>query len=620
MAVEHIRNVAIIAHVDHGKTTLVDQLLYQSGMFRRSELDRLAGGENNLIMDSNPLERERGITILSKNCAIQYTTPEGEEYKINVIDTPGHADFGGEVERVMKMADGVLLLVDAFEGPMPQTRFVLSKALEHGLRPIVVVNKVDRPDARPNEVVNEVFDLLVSLEANNTALDFPILYASARQGWASRDLTHPGTTMIPVFEAILNQVPAPKAEPDKPLQILVTTLDYSDYVGRIAIGRIFSGFVTSGQKVTVIDRDGVHTLQKITQLYLFEGLGKKSVDRAEAGDICAIAGLDPVDIGNTIACPDEPTALPVISVGEPTMHMTFRVNDGPFAGREGKYVTSRHIRERLDKELQSNVALRVEPGLTGDEYIVSGRGLMHLGILLETMRREGYELCVGKPQVIFRQIDGHTHEPVEILAIDCPIECQSTAMSLLGERRAELTSMESKAGATDYVHMEFRIPSRGLFGLHARMLTATQGRAVLHHTFDRYEPMHGAIPQRQAGVMIATEMGTVTSYALDALFDRGLFFVEVGEAIYEGQVVGEHCKDNDIPVNPTKAKHMTNIRAAGKDDAARVRPPRKMSLEVCLEYIQDDELVEICPKSIRIRKRLLKEADRRRAARQVAGK
>ena len=616
MSVERIRNVAIIAHVDHGKTTLVDQLLYQSGMFRRSELDRLAGGENNLIMDSNPLERERGITILSKNCAIQYTNAAGEEYKINVIDTPGHADFGGEVERVMKMADGVLLLVDAFEGPMPQTRFVLTKALEHGLRPIVVVNKVDRPDARPTEVVNEVFDLLVNLEANNQALDFPVLYASARQGWASRDLANPGTTMEPVFNAIITQVPPPRAEPDKPLQILVTTLDYSDYVGRIAIGRIFSGFVNNGQKVTVIDRDGTHTLQKITQLYLFEGLGKKVVVQAEAGDICAIAGLDPVDIGNTIACSEEPTALPVISVGEPTMHMTFRVNDGPFAGREGKYVTSRHIRERLDKELQSNVALRVEPGVTGDEFTVSGRGLMHLGILLETMRREGYELTVGKPQVIFRQIDGHMHEPVEILAIDCPVECQSTAMSLLGERRAELTSMETKAGATDYVHMEFRIPSRGLFGLHARMLTATQGRAVIHHTFDRYEPMHGAIPQRQAGVMIATEMGTVTAYALDALFDRGLFFVEVTEPVYEGQVVGEHCKDNDIPVNPTKAKHMTNIRAAGKDDAARVRPPRKMSLEVCLEYIQDDELVEICPKSIRIRKRMLKEADRRRAARQ----
>ncbi len=616
MSIDHIRNVAIIAHVDHGKTTLVDQLLYQSGMFRRSELDRLAGGENNLIMDSNPLERERGITILSKNCAIQYIGSDGEEYKINIIDTPGHADFGGEVERVMKMADGVLLLVDAFEGPMPQTRFVLTKALEHGLRPIVVVNKVDRPDARPDDVVNEVFDLLVNLDANDTALDFPIIFASGKQGWATAKLEEKGVTMEPVFEAIIRKVPPPKAEPDKPLQVLVTTLDYSDYVGRIAIGRIFAGSIITGQKVTVIDRDGIHTLQKVTQLYLFEGLGKKSVDRAEAGDICAIAGLDPVDIGNTIACPDEPTALPVISVGEPTMHMTFRVNDGPFAGREGKYVTSRHIRERLDKELQHNVALRVEPGQTGDEFTVSGRGLMHLGILLETMRREGYELCVGKPQVILREIEGRIHEPVEILAIDCPVECQNTAMSLMGERRAELTSMDTKAGASDYVHMEFRIPSRGLFGLHARMLTATQGRAILHHTFDRYEPMHGAIPQRQAGVMISTEMGTVTSYALDALFDRGLFFVEVGEAVYEGQVVGEHCKDNDIPVNPTKAKHMTNIRAAGKDDAARVRPPRKMSLEVCLEYIQDDELVEICPKSVRIRKRMLKEADRRRASRQ----
>ncbi|HOM75356.1 MAG TPA: translational GTPase TypA [Anaerohalosphaeraceae bacterium] len=611
----HIRNVAIIAHVDHGKTTLVDQLLYQSGMFRSAELEKLAGVQHGLIMDSNPLERERGITILSKNCAIHYTDPDGEEYKINIIDTPGHADFGGEVERVLKMADGVLLLVDAFEGPMPQTRFVLSKALLHKLKPIVVVNKVDRPDSRPDDVVNEVFDLFVALKADDRALDFPILYASGRNGWATRDLAQPGTTLQPVFDAIIEHVPAPKDDPDAPLQMLVTTLDYSDYVGRIAIGRVFAGTVSQSQKITVIDNQGRHTQQKVLQLYTFDGLGKKTVDTVIAGDICAIAGLDPVDIGNTVACADEPSPLPVIAVDEPTMNMTFRINDGPFAGREGKYVTGRHIRERLEKELQVNVALRVEPGQRADEFLVSGRGLMHLGILLENMRREGYELCVGKPSVIIREIGGLRQEPIERLVIDCPADCQSSVISLLGDRRSELISMDTKAGADNYIHMEFMIPSRGLFGLHARVMTATQGRAVMHHTFERYEPLRGSIPQRQAGVMVATETGIVTAYALDALYDRGIFFVEPGEMVYEGQVVGEHCKDNDIPVNPARAKQLTNMRATGKDDAARIRPARKMSLEATLEYIQDDELVEITPKSIRIRKRLLKEADRRRESR-----
>jgi GTP-binding protein len=614
---EHIRNVAIIAHVDHGKTTLVDQLLYQSGMFRNAELDKLAGGEHGLIMDSNPLERERGITILSKNCAIHYTDPDGNEYKINIIDTPGHADFGGEVERVLKMADGVLLLVDAFEGPMPQTRFVLSKALFHKLKPIVVVNKVDRPDSRPDDVVNEIFDLFVSLKADDNSLDFPIIYASGRNGWATRDLSIPSSTLQPVFDAIIEYVPAPKENPDVPLQMLVTTLDYSDYVGRIAIGRVFAGSVGQAQKITVIDNQGCHTLQKVLQLYTFDGLGKKPIDTVVAGDICAIAGLDPVDIGNTIACADEPSALPVTTVDEPTMNMTFRINDGPFAGREGKYVAGRQIRERLEKELQVNVALRVEPGEKADEFKVSGRGLMHLGILLETMRREGYELCVGKPSVIIRHVNGLRQEPIERLVIDCPSDCQSSVMCLLGDRRSELISMDMKAGADNYIHMEFMIPSRGLFGLHARIMTATQGRAVMHHTYERYEPMRGAIPQRQAGVMVATETGTVTAYALDSLFDRGFFFVEPGEAIYEGQVVGEHCKDNDIPVNPARAKQLTNMRASGKDDAARVKPARKMSLEATLEYIQEDELVEITPKSIRIRKRLLKEGDRRREERKT---
>jgi GTP-binding protein len=610
-----IRNVAIIAHVDHGKTTLVDQLLYQSGMFRNEELDRLAGGEHGLIMDSNPLERERGITILSKNCAIDYTDSHGREYKINIVDTPGHADFGGEVERVLKMTDGVLLVVDAFDGPMPQTRFVLSKALQHGLKPILVVNKVDRPDSRPNDVVNEVFDLFVELDANDDSLDFPVIFASAKEGWATMDLSHPNTNLKPVYEAILRSIPAPKADPDKPLQMLVTSLEYSDYVGRVAIGKVFAGRLIQAQGVTVIDKQGHHTQQKVVQLYEFEGLGKKRAIEVQAGDICAVAGLDPVDIGDTVACPDEPSALPVVMIDEPTMSMTFHANNGPFAGQDGKYVTSLQIRDRLDKELQTNVALRVESGQSADEFIVSGRGLMHLGILLENMRREGYEICVGKPQVIIRMKNGIRQEPIERLVIECPADCQNAVMSLIGARRSELMRMDTKTGASGYVHMEFMIPSRGLFGLNARLLTATQGRAIMHHTFEAYEPMRGSIPERQAGVMIQSEMGTVTAYALDALYDRGVFFVQPGERVYEGQIVGEHCKDNDIVVNAAKAKQMTNIRSSSKDDAARIRPARIMSLEGCLEYVQQDELVEICPRSIRLRKRQLKEGQRRRTAR-----
>jgi GTP-binding protein len=613
--INHIRNVAIIAHVDHGKTTLVDQLLYQSGMFRNSDLDKLAGGQHNLIMDSNPLERERGITILSKNCAVNYTDPGGEEYKINIIDTPGHADFGGEVERVLKMADGVLLIVDAFEGPMPQTRFVLSKALENKLKPIVTVNKADRVDARPDDVVNEVFDLLVQLNADDDMLDFPIVFASAKDGWSRKEMDDGNDNMKPIFDAIIKHVPPSAADPDAPLQMLVNTLDYSDYVGKIAIGRLFAGCVNQAQQVTVIDREGKHTLQKIVKLYQFEGLGKRPVEQVQAGDICAIAGLDPIDIGNTIACPDKPSALPIIAVDEPTMTMTFRINDGPFAGIEGKYLTSRQIKDRLDRELQTNVALRVAQGETGEEYKVSGRGLMHLGILLENMRREGYEICVGKPEVIFRTCEGIRQEPIENLVVDCPIDCQNSVMSLLGDRRSEMVKMEAKSGADNYVHMEFRIPSRGLFGLHARLLNATQGRAIMHHTFDRYEPMRGSIPQRQAGVMIALEQGQVTAYALDNLFERGIFFVMPGDMVYEGQVVGEHCKDSDITVNVVKQKQLTNMRASGKDESSKVRPPRKMSLEASLEYIQEGELVEITPKSVRIRMRVLKETDRKRASR-----
>ncbi len=614
---DYIRNVAIIAHVDHGKTTLVDQLLYQSGMFRTEELDKLAGGEHGLIMDSNPLERERGITILSKNCAIHYMDSQDNEYKINIIDTPGHADFGGEVERVLKMADGVLLLVDAFEGPMPQTRFVLTKALEHKLRPIVVINKVDRENSRPDDVVNEVFDLLVQLDAESEALDFPLIYASAKDGWATTDIDKKTDNMQVMFDAIINNVPAPRVETDVPLQMLVTNQEYSDYVGRIAIGRVFAGQVSEGERVTVIDGEGLHTQQKVMQIHQFYGLGRRRTSSVQAGDICAISGLDPVEIGDTIACADRPSRLAVIAVDEPTMTMTFRINDGPFAGQDGKYLTSRQIGERLDKELQQNVALRVEPGQTPEEFNVSGRGLMHLGILLENMRREGYEICAGKPNVILRVIEDRRHEPIELLAVDCPLDCQNSIMSLLGDRRSEIIKMDTKSGASDFIHMEFMIPSRGLFGIHARVMNATRGRAVMHHTFERYEPMRGAIPQRKAGVMIATTTGQVTAYALDALYDRGVFFVEPGEKVYEGQVVGEHCKEKDIPVNAVKGKQLTNVRAAGKDDAAKVRPARKMSLELALEYIQEDELVEICPNSIRIRKRLLKEGDRRRQARQT---
>lgn len=609
---DYIRNVAIIAHVDHGKTTLVDQLLYQSGMFRTEDLDKLAGGQHNLIMDSNPLEKERGITILSKNCEINYTDSKGDEYKINLVDTPGHADFGGEVERVLKMADGVLLLVDAFEGPMPQTRFVLTKALEHKLKLVVVINKVDRENSRPDDVVNEVFDLLVSLGADDDALDFPLVYASAKDGWATTDMANKTNNVQVIFDAIINNIPSPTVDQDAPLQMLVTNQEYSDYVGRIAIGKVFAGKITEGQPVTVIDAESLHTQQKVMHIHKFHGLGRKQVSSVQAGDICAISGLDPVEIGDTIACADKPSRLAVISVDEPTMTMTFRVNNGPFAGRDGKYVTSRQIGDRLQKELQQNVALRVEEGQSSEEFNVSGRGLMHLGILLENMRREGYELCVGKPNVILRIVDERRHEPIELLAVDCPLDCQNSVMSLLGDRRSEIIKIDSKSGASDFIHMEFLIPSRGLFGLNARMMNATAGRAIMHHTFERYELMRGAIPQRKAGVMVATTTGQVTAYALDALYDRGIFFVEPGEKVYEGQVVGEHCKEKDIPVNVVRSKQQTNVRAAGKDDAAKVRPARKMSLEAAMEYIQEDELVEICPSSIRIRKRLLKETDRRR--------
>lgn len=615
---QKIRNVAIIAHVDHGKTTLVDQLLYQSGMFRTEELDKLAGGQHGLIMDSNDLERERGITIFSKNCAVNYAGEDGEIYHINLVDTPGHADFGGEVERVLAMADGVLLVVDAFDGPMPQTRFVLGKALEHGLQPVVVVNKIDRPDARPEMVVNEVFDLLVDLGADEHALDFPVVYASAKQGWSTLDINEKTDNLKSLFATIIDRVPPPaenESDADAPLQMLVTTLDYSSYVGRIAIGRVFAGTIRTGQQVAVLGRDGAKTQQKVVQVLGFDGLSRREVPEVRAGDICAIVGLDPIDISNTIAAIDNPVALPTIHVDEPTLHMTFRVNDGPFAGREGDYLTSRQIGARLQRELQSNVALRVEPGETMDQFLVSGRGLMHLGILLENMRREGYELCAGKPKVVTKTIDGKLCEPIEELVVDCPEDCQSSVISLVTERRGEIVKMDSRGGTSGFVHLEFTIPARALIGLRARMLNATAGQAIMHHTLLRFEPMRGEVPKRPVGVLIAKDPGRVTAYALDGLYDRGLFFVKPGDQVYEGQVVGENCKAGDLVVNVVTEKKLTNMRAAGKDDNAQVRPAREMSLEVCLEYIQEDELVEITPKCIRVRKRMLKESDRRKESR-----
>ncbi len=632
MAQNHIRNVAIIAHVDHGKTTLTDQLLYQSGQFRTAELDKLAGGQHNLIMDTGDLERERGITITAKNCAVNYHGLDGADYKINLIDTPGHADFGGEVERVLKMADGVLLVVDAFEGPMPQTRFVLEKALGHGLKPVVVINKIDKENARADDVVNEVFDLLGSLDAPDEAMDFPVIYASAKNGWATDDQAKVGaddqpTDVRAMFEAILEHVPPPKKEDADlaaPLQMMVTSLSYSDYVGRIAIGRVYGGRLKGGQQVTVINRAGEGSQQKVQQVFGFEGLGKKEVPEVEAGDICAVVGLDPIDIGDTIACPDKPDALPHVTIDEPTLNMMFCVNTSPFAGKEGKFVTSRQVWDRLEKELHSNVALRAERAEGGgagsgggDQFLVSGRGLMHLGVLLETMRREGYELAVGKPEVILKRVDGKLHEPIETLVVDCPAECQNAVMSLVSDRRAEVVRMDPKAGAGDYVHMEFTIPARGLIGLRTRMLTATQGRAIMHHNLLRYEPIRGAVPKRAAGVIMSSENGQVMPYALDALYDRGIFFCKPGDQVYAGQVVGEHCKDNDIIANVTRNKKHSNVRASGSDDATRVRPAREMSLEACLEYIQEDELVEVTPAAIRMRKRLLLESDRKRESRKA---
>jgi GTP-binding protein len=599
-----IRNVAIIAHVDHGKTTLVDQILRQSGLFRESEL------QGECILDSNDLERQRGITILAKNIAFRIG-----DTKVNLMDTPGHADFGGEVERILQMADGACLLVDAAEGPLPQTRFVLRKAFAHGLKPIVVINKIDRPDARVTEVHNAIFDLFVELGADDAALEFPLIYASGRNGVATTDLSVPPKDLRPLYEAILQHVPAPEADADRPLQMQVVSLDYSDFVGRIAIGKVIAGKVRKGQKVAVLkQRDGRRLDDTIVQVLEFDRLGRREVDEISAGDICALVGLDQADIGDTIADPDNAQALPPIAIDEPTLDMVFRINDSPFAGQEGKPLTSRELRDRLNRELEKNVALRVRQSEKGDEFIVSGRGLLHLGILLENIRREGSELAVGKPRVIFKESGGHVTEPVEYLVVDVPGRHVGAVMALVLERQAQCIRMET---GTELTHLEFLIPARGLIGLRTRMMTATSGTAIIHHNFHEYQPAKAALPGRANGVMVSTETGKATGHAIENLQERGILFVAPMEPVYEGQVVGEHCRDNDLPVNICREKKLTNVRSATAEAKVVLKAPLKFdTLEPALEYIEDDELVEIAPKSIRLRKVLLKESGRKKAARQ----
>jgi GTP-binding protein len=601
-----IRNVAIIAHVDHGKTTLVDQILRQSGLFRESEL------QGECILDSNELERQRGITILAKNIAFKIGNT-----KVNLMDTPGHADFGGEVERVLKMADGAFLLVDAAEGPLPQTRFVLRKAFADGLRPIVVINKIDRPDARPMEVLNAVFDLFIELGADDATLDFPVIYASGRQGIATTDLAVEPGDLRPLYNAILEHVPAPEVNADGPLQVLICSIDHSEYVGRIGIGRIVAGKVKKGQKVALLKRDGKRVDDVVVQVLEFDRLGRTEVPELSAGDVCALVGLEDVDIGDTVADFDNPIALPPIAVDEPTLDMVFRINDSPFAGQDGTPLTGRQLRDRLMKELESNVALRVRPSEErADEFIVSGRGMLHLSILLENIRREGSELAVGKPRVITREIDGATMEPIEYLVIDVPNRHTGTVMGLVLERQAQCTKME---GGQDSTHIEFTIPARGLIGLRSRMMTATSGEAIMHHNFYEYQPMRSAIGGRANGVMVSTETGKATAHAIENLQERGILFVGPMEAVYEGQVVAEHCRDNDLPVNITREKKLTNVRAAGAEKTVPIKPPRQFSLEIALEYIEEDELVEVTPKALRMRKMLLKENDRKRMERAARG-
>jgi len=606
-----LRNVAIIAHVDHGKTTLVDAMLRQSGTFRANE----AVAE--CVMDSNPLERERGITILAKNCAVTYQVRKGPMagtmMRVNIIDTPGHADFGGEVERVLRMADGCVLLVDSLEGPMPQTRFVLQKALQIGLKPIVVVNKCDRPDARADEVVNEVFDLLVDLGADELALDFPVLFASGRDGWASFDRNKRDAGVEDLFEAIIDRVNAPTNDATGPLQFLVTNLDYSGYVGRIAIGRVIRGVMKPGMAVGMCRENGKMDRGRITKLSQFTGLGRTEAQEVVAGDLCCVEGLPDIAIGDTIVHPDHPDALPRVSVDEPTLHMVFRINDGPLGGKEGKFVTSRQISERLERELRSNVALKVSPGDSADEFRVSGRGLLHLGVLLETMRREGFELTVGKPEVIEREIDGVTCEPWERLTLDVENSGMGAALELLGSRGGEIGKVDPRGTR---MHIEADIPARGLIGLRTRLLNATGGEAVMHHAFAAWRPVSpNAVKPRANGVMIANEAGPATSYALEPLSERAVMFVRPGDVCYEGMLVGENSRDNDLVVNATRVKPFSNVRAASKDATVVLKQPRIMSLEAALEYIEEDELVEITPTAVRTRKKLLKETDRKRVER-----
>jgi len=601
-----IRNVAIIAHVDHGKTTLVDALLRQSGNFRENQVQ-------DTMLDSNPLERERGITILAKNVAINYTDPVTKQvYKINLIDTPGHADFGGEVERVLSMADGVFLLVDAAEGPMPQTRFVLKKAFQHELRPIVVINKIDRQDARADAVLNEVFDLFVELGADDETLDFPVLYASGRAGTASWKLDEPGKDIIPVFEALLKHIPAPHGDADRSLQIRISSIQYNDYVGRIGVGRIINGRIKTGQQVTIVKRDGEKIKSKVPQVQVFDGFGRKNADEAAAGDIVAIIGLESVDISDSVCDFANPEALEPEDIEPPTLTMMFSVNDSPFCGKEGKYVTSRNIRERLFKELEANVALKVEEAENKDSFKVSGRGLLHLGILIENMRREGYELSISKPHVIMRKDKetGQTLEPIEYLVVDVPEKNMGGVMELVGNRKGELVRMDNREGQ---VHLEFTIPARGLIGLRTRMLTATQGTAVMHHNFHEYAPARGEVPGRLNGVMISMTGGNVNAFALNNLQERGVMFVEPGQPVYEGQIVAENARDNDMPVNPTTAKKLSNMRTTSSDENIILKPARKMTLEQALEYIEEDELVEATPQSIRLRKKHLTENARKKA-------
>ena len=598
---QKIRNVAIIAHVDHGKTTLVDKMLLAGNLFRENQ----ATGD--LILDNNDLERERGITILSKNVSINYNG-----YKINVIDTPGHSDFGGEVERVLNMADGCLLLVDAFEGPMPQTRFVLQKAIQIGLKPIVVINKVDKPNCRPDEVQEMVFDLMFNLNATEEQLDFPTIYGSAKQGWMSEDWQKPTDNINAVLDAIIEYIPAPeKIEGDA--QMLVTSLDYSSYVGRIAIGRVHRGEFTEGMEIALCKKDGSTIKQRIKELHTFEGMSRKRVQAVGSGDICALIGIENFEIGDTITVSSNPEPLPRIAIDEPTMSMTFTINDSPFFGKDGKYVTSRHINDRLVKELDKNLALRVEKTEREDAWIVYGRGVLHLAVLIETMRREGYELQVGQPQVIIKEIDGVKCEPVEALTINVPEEYSSKMIDMVTRRRGDLISMTTQ---NDRIHLEFQIPSRGIIGLRTNVLTASAGEAIMAHRFLEYQPWKGDIERRTNGSLIALESGTAYAYAIDKLQDRGKFFIFPQEEVYAGQVLGENAKDNDIVVNVTKSKKLTNMRASGADEKAKIVPPVVFSLEEALEYIKEDEYVEVTPNHLRLRKIILDELERKRANKQ----